>query len=94
MIRSDLVRAAAWKSGRAGGGVIDDALERRRLLGTREFYVSCEDMLRLLRSVFARAPRPVLSLNRLQDGGRGLVHRVEWDGMVFTCVSRRPFVVV
>ncbi len=93
MIAQDRIRTGALRPFGRGGGVIDDALRRRRLLGTREFYVSFEGMLGLLRSVFLRGPRPALSLNRLQDGGCGLVHRVEWDGMVFTCVTHRPFVV-
>jgi hypothetical protein len=89
------IRAGKPGSGRGGSGgdVIDGALEQRRLLGTMEFYVSFEDMLGLLRSLFLRGPGPVLFLNRLQAGGCGLVHRVEWDGMVFTCVTHRPFVV-
>ena len=87
-----LSRGARLPARRGGRDVVGDAERRSRLLGTREFYVSGEEMLRLLRSVFGLVPGAVLSLNRPQAGGGKLVHRVEWRGLVFTSVSRKPFV--
>jgi hypothetical protein len=85
-------RAALTAARYCGRDVVGDAERRNRLLGTREFYLSGTEMLCLLRSTFGLAPGAVFSLNRPQAGGGALVHRVEWRGLVFTSVSRRPFV--
>ena len=83
--------------GRKGGGgrgdVLDDALRRQAMLGTSEFYVSPGEMLRVLRRALVEVPRPVLSLNRPHTGGKSIIHRVEWRGLVFTCVSHHPLAV-
>jgi len=71
-----------------------EAIKRRHNLGTSEFYVSPTHMLQILRQALRELPRPVLSLNRPQVGGRRLVHRLEWRDLVFTCVTRRPLTVV
>jgi hypothetical protein len=73
--------------------VLDDALRRQALLGTTEFYVSPGEMLRVLKRALSELPRPVLSLNRPHAGGKSIVHRVEWRGLVFTSVSHRPLAV-
>ncbi len=76
------------------GSALADAIVRRRNLGTSEFFVSPTHMLQILRQALRESPRPVLSLNRPQVGGRRLVHRLEWRDLVFTCVTRRPLTVV
>jgi hypothetical protein len=79
----------------AGGGddPLAEALARRNVLGTREFFVSPGHMIRILRAALSRPPRPRLSLNRPQVGGASMVHRLEWQELVFTCVTRRPLTV-
>ena len=73
--------------------VVEDALDRWCTLGTSEFHISHKKMAQVLEYVLEQVPRPLLSLNRPQTGGGMLVHRVEWYGLVFTCISARPFVV-
>ncbi len=76
-----------------GEGVVADALRRLEALGTREFFISPGDLAGLLRLVLRDVPRPILSLNRPHADGRSMVHRVEWAGLVFICVSPRPLMV-
>jgi hypothetical protein len=73
--------------------LLADALKRRSMLGTSEFYLAAPDMIDLLRLALGELPRPVLSLNRPQTGGSTLVHRVVWRDLIFTCVTRRPLTV-
>jgi hypothetical protein len=77
----------------AGGAVIEEAMHRQATLGTAEFYVSPVEMLGVLKRTLCELPRPVLSLNRPHAGGRSVIHRVEWRGLVFTCVSHRPLAI-
>ena len=74
-------------------GILDNVYQRQQVLGTREFFLSPEDMVRLLRHVLGQASRPILSLNRPQTGGPRLVHRVEWRGFSFRSISLRPITV-
>jgi hypothetical protein len=76
-----------------GGDVLDEALRRRDVLGTDEFYVSPVEMVRVLSRTLCELPRPVVSLNRPHAGGRSVIHRVEWRGLVFTSVSHRPLAI-
>jgi len=86
---------ANLRRGRRGGGgdILDDALRRQAMLGTTEFYVSPDEMLRVLRRALGELPRPVLSLNRPHLGGKSVIHRVEWRGLVFTSVSHQPLAI-
>lgn len=86
---TDLARNRAARRG-GGEAVLARAVACRESLGTREFYVSSADMTGLLQQVLDAIPRPVLSLNRPHADGRSVVHRIEWQGLVFTCVSARP----
>ena len=72
----------------AGCEIVSQAMEQHRLLGTREFYVSHLGLLRVLRHALNQVPRPTLSLNRTHIDRR-LIHRVEFLGLVFVCVSER-----
>lgn len=74
--------------------LLADALCRHRLLGTRQFFVSQEEIIALLSYVLCQTTRPSLSLNRRQVGGWRLVHWVEWLDLKFTSVSTREIVVV
>ncbi len=94
MHSSTIVREEIAGFGSGKCRVLEDALDCRRILGSSEFYLSFEEMARVMESVIGRTPRPVLSLNRPQAGGRTLVHRIGWCGLVFSCVSYRPFIVV
>jgi hypothetical protein len=74
-------------------GPLASVRHRQRVLGTKEFFVTQEDMIRLLRHMLGQASHPVLSLNRPQAGGPRLVHRIEWLGLIFRSVSLRPITV-
>lgn len=74
-------------------GSLEGWLQRQRVLGTREFFLPPEDLLRLIRHMLGHASRPVLSLNRPQTGGSRLVHRIDWLGLSFRSISLRPITV-
>lgn len=71
-----------------GCGVLARAVEHNRLFGTREFYVAHDELLALLGHVIGQVPRPTLLLNRIHLDRR-LVHRVEFRGLSFICVSEK-----
>ena len=62
------------------------------LLGTSDFFLPPEEMVKLLRHILRRTNRPRMSMNRPQVGGESLVHSVEWKGVIFKSVSTQPFV--
>jgi hypothetical protein len=75
--------------GAGGEALLARALACREAVGTREFHVSPPEMAGLLNRALSGVPRPILSLNRPHTDGRNVVHRLEWRGLVFTCVSKR-----
>ena len=47
----------------------------------------------ILAKALDAVPRPILSLNRLHIGRKMLIHRLEWQGLVFVCVSSTPILI-
>lgn len=73
---------------------LDEAVRHHELLGTREFFVSGEEITALLRNVLASTARPKVAINRPQVERKRLVHTVEWRGLKFTSVTLRPIALV
>jgi hypothetical protein len=86
MIATQHPSVAAAVAGEREPEIVSQAREQHRLLGSREFYVSHLGLLRVLRYALGHTPRPMLSLNRLHLDRR-MIHRVEFMGLVFVCVS-------
>ncbi|MBD3349840.1 MAG: hypothetical protein GF400_11695 [Candidatus Eisenbacteria bacterium] len=71
-----------------------DALATSELTGSTEFFVPVEKLIGMLRRILEGTTRPVVSINRPQVGGGGMIHSLEWRGLKFHSVSRRPIHVV
>ena len=74
---------------RTAPGALAAALEQQSMLGTREFYLRRSELNGVLRRLLGETPGPLLCLNRPHSSGKSVIHRVEWRGLVFTCVTRR-----
>ncbi len=70
-------------------GALASALEQQSMLGTREFYLRRSELSGVLRCLLGKTPSPLLCLNRPHSSGKSMIHRVEWCGMIFTCVTNR-----
>jgi hypothetical protein len=68
----------------------DEAQKQMELLGSKDFYVSRTEMLKIVKHVISRVPAMRLIVNRPQTGGRSFVHRLLWRGMTFVCVTKFP----
>ncbi len=72
---------------------LQPALDSFRLMGTKEFFVSNDRMAQLVQYILQSACPSKVILNRPQVGGERLVHKIEWEGIRFFSVSRRPIAV-
>jgi hypothetical protein len=73
--------------------VLADALERKRALGTKEFFLRGGEMRSLVQHLLGQHPDARLSLNNTHSLGCGFLHRAELMGLRFISVSVRPLLV-